>query len=172
MQYDRAHRFSYHLHTGESPKGLLVCHICDNRSCVNPAHFFLGTHKDNTADMIAKGRRNITDALPRAAVLTEAQVEAIALDPRTSTTIAHEFGVSQNTVNDIKRKRTWKQLQLEPIKAERVGPRRGKSDKFTPDDIKSIRTSSTSAKDLAIQYGASVSMIFAIRNRRAWAHIK
>jgi hypothetical protein len=52
----RAHRIAYELTYGPAPKGLLVLHHCDNPSCCNPTHLFVGTAANNTEDMIAKGR--------------------------------------------------------------------------------------------------------------------
>lgn len=51
-----SHRFSYFIHKGTIPTGMLICHTCDNPPCTNPDHLFLGTHKDNCHDKMRKKR--------------------------------------------------------------------------------------------------------------------
>jgi len=110
-----AHRYSAKYLAGLNIDELLVCHHCDNRCCVNPAHLFVGTAADNTADMIMKGRSAMgtnpcKGIKNHRALLTEAQVLAIRSDNRVLRLIAADYGVSVCTIRDIKLRRTWRHI--------------------------------------------------------------
>lgn len=111
----RAHRYVYELVNGPIPAGLCVLHRCDVRACVNPAHLFLGTNADNTADMMAKGRGVFpTGERASSAKLTEHQVRIIrqrCAAGETHRSVAAMFGISHNAVGSIVRRRTWREVQ-------------------------------------------------------------
>lgn len=99
----RAHRVSYELANGPIPAGMCVCHRCDNPPCVNPAHLWLGTIAENTADKMEKGRQRFLrgDESP-AAKLTTAQIAIIRATPGTQKDVAAQFGISQSHVHRIR----------------------------------------------------------------------
>lgn len=53
-----AHRVAFKLHHKQINNNLLVCHKCDNPSCVNPRHLYQGSDQDNANDKLARGRQN------------------------------------------------------------------------------------------------------------------
>lgn len=117
----RAHRLSYELTYGEIPKGFLICHSCDNPLCINPKHLWAGTSKQNTLDMMAKGRGNMikgkrlkNSPLRPCAKLSEDDVRAIRKrlgNGETAVNIAKSYNVSDRTISDIKTGRNWSKLK-------------------------------------------------------------
>jgi hypothetical protein len=103
----RAHRKVFELVHGPIPSGLLVCHKCDIRSCVNPDHLFLGTHTDNAHDRVKKGRSGITRHNAR---LSDDQVRAIRLDTRRLKVIAAEYKVGETTVSNVIHRRCYQHV--------------------------------------------------------------
>lgn len=109
-----AHRASWILHNGPVAEGLDVCHTCDNPLCVNPAHLWLGTAKDNMHDKINKGRHNMRKGEDvHTAKLTEADVYKVweLRDKGLSmNTLAKRFGVSQHAILKICNGKSWRHL--------------------------------------------------------------
>jgi hypothetical protein len=136
-----AHRVGWELANGKPPpEDREVCHSCDNPPCQNPAHFFLGTHQANMADMSGKGRagdRTWVKGRPRPAVagernpmrrhpelhvhgeqhpdakLNESQVRDIRARRAAGASgysLAKAFGVSEQAIAAIVKRKTWKHV--------------------------------------------------------------
>lgn len=115
-KYLIAHRVAWEMNNGKIPKGLLVLHSCDNPSCCNPMHLFLGTNKQNTQDMIqkkrygfyknrAKGEKNGNSKLNRE-IIEEILVRY--KNGETQESIGIHFGVSQTAISNIILGKTWR----------------------------------------------------------------
>jgi hypothetical protein len=108
-----AHRLSYEMHNGPIPKGKLVLHSCDNRLCVRPDHLRVGTHKENTQDMISKGRGLIGEKSGHAK-LNDEKVRKIrrlhAAGYANATGLAAMYGVTQSNISMILSRKTWAHL--------------------------------------------------------------
>ena len=110
----RAHRFSWEFHFGNIPEGVLVCHHCDNPSCVNPNHLFLGTIQDNINDKCKKGRADggsIKGEEHYFSKVTNKEVIRIRELYDTGKYFQREigelFGISRSNVGEIIRRKTW-----------------------------------------------------------------
>jgi hypothetical protein len=108
-----AHRISFMLAFGHYPAELKVLHHCDNPSCVNPNHLFLGTLLDNARDRKDKGRNGLLKGERNGrAKLTRAQVDEIRqrynIGDVSYSMLAAEYGVSSGLISHIIAKRQWR----------------------------------------------------------------
>lgn len=110
----RVHRLVYALSSGQMPSSKVdICHTCDNRACINPAHLFAGTRTDNMRDCADKGRIRVPSLAGGdcpASKLTPQQVIAIRKDARSHRATARAYGVTKGTISSIRRGLTWRSL--------------------------------------------------------------
>ena len=107
-----AHRAAWVLARGPIPKGMCVCHACDNPKCVNVKHLWIGTHGDNTRDRDEKGRGSAAygEKAP-SAKLTKEIVKRIRREHKPwknpMSKLAKQYGVSRGAIKKILYRKTW-----------------------------------------------------------------
>ena len=105
----KAHRIAWRFVHGPIPEGARILHRCDNPPCCNPNHLFAGSMRDNTLDMVAKGRHGGTVRRK----LTEAQIPGIRERYAAGATLKQlgsEYGVSWVAIWKVVHRQTWRHV--------------------------------------------------------------
>lgn len=109
LKHIRAHRYSYILKYGNISDNICVCHICDNPSCVNPDHLFLGTNAENTQDRVIKNRSAKGEKIA-ASKLTEKDIYEIRAGNNVRQLVS-KFGVAESTIHYVRSRKSWKHVK-------------------------------------------------------------
>lgn len=192
----RAHRFSYMIHNNfkDISQNILVLHTCDNPTCVNPKHLWLGTIDNNNKDKVHKGR-SCYGSKHGKAILTEEDVKIILTDIWNDKyvsiiEIANKYKISITAISYILSSKSWihitNQLQVpllsiknkliptSNLKKGRPGSR-NKSSKLLEKDVHYIKTKLLniySIYEISKMYNVSKSTIAFIKQNRSWKHVK
>ncbi len=110
-----AHRVSWRLaNKQEIPEKMVVMHKCDNPKCVNPNHLNIGTHKQNTQDMITKGRKRVVSPKGEGngkSLLDAEKVRLIRSSKLNHAELGRQLGVSTSCIRGVRSGRTWSHIE-------------------------------------------------------------
>ena len=158
-----AHRVAYELMIGPIPQDRYLCHSCDVRACVYPAHLSPGTQAENIADAVRKGRHSGAKLSPETVLLAHQRLSA----GETVRTVARSLGVDDSRILRIGTGESWKALNLPPVKL------RSKT-KLTADQVRLIRLRherGATFRALSQEFGVSYGAISEIIAGRTWKWI-
>lgn len=120
----QAHRLAWILVNGPIKNNLKVCHHCDNPLCVNVAHLFLGTQRQNMEDKVKKGRQS-KGQNHYAAKLTDIQIKEILIKYAsgipTQRMLSEEYGVCQSIISEIISRKRWRHVVIDIPPIETMG---------------------------------------------------
>ena len=172
-EFISVHRYSYELHFGGIPEGRFVCHTCDNPSCVNPKHLFLGTPKDNMEDMTNKGRQvtgrwnSYSGEDHPMSKLTWDEVdemrELYSSGSYTQVALADKFGVTHTSVCDIVHWQIWRKDDSPPP----IYPGKYKLSEEQVKEIRSLyKTGKYFQREIGTMFGVNASYVSMLVNNR------
>lgn len=155
----KAHRAAYFFNTGKLlPPTIMVCHHCDNPSCVNPDHLFEGNHQDNMDDMNDKdrGRSKLTKSdVVQIRQLLQNNVKL------TYTEVAKQFCVNRQTICMVANYVSWTSVDVGPIS------KRSKIDNQDRQRIKEMHKSGISARKIGLIFGiCHHTVLLVVRNQK------
>lgn len=107
-------RLIWEKNKGKIKKKLVVCHKCDNPSCINIDHLFLGTKKENMQDSILKGRRYKVEGennkSAKLKISDVIEIRKMMKEGRSAMEISKRFLVNVSTIRSIHNRKTWKDI--------------------------------------------------------------
>lgn len=109
-KYVSTHRLAYTLALGSIPSGAMVRHTCDNPPCIDPDHLLVGTAQDNSNDCVERDRQSKGSQVA-SSILKEADIPIIRGSKLTKRQLAEQYGVSIDTIKQVRSRKTWKHVE-------------------------------------------------------------
>jgi len=154
-----AHRVAYELHYGTIPPELVVRHKCDVKLCCNPFHLEIGSHKDNSEDMVRRGRSAKGASSGTAKIASSDILEILRLynSGLTQKQLALRFGISRSNIGLIVNRQTW--TDTEAVAGYTKRERATKLKKSDIEEIFNLAEQGLLQREIAVKFGVSRSRI-------------